>query len=191
MKKYSLSFFREKTENIYGFYRRKTITSTLIEEKVEYTIERKEKLLIQDNTLLGINNPETKKEKEKKEKKIKKRKNEKQKATQMIYRLYIALYYILHYYWIIIFMFIFVIVFHWMLSISMSIQLFLFCFYIGKSFKVYYNYYNKISSTNDEVKQIKQKINRHIEEGLEIFKTTSETHQEYFKYLRFFYIFSY
>ena len=186
VKKYSLSFFREKTENIYGFYRRKTITSTLIEEKVEYTIERKEKLVIKDNTLLGINNPETKKEKEKKEKKIKKRKNEKQKATQMIYRLYIALYYILHYYWIIIFVFISVIAFHWMLSISMSIQLFLFCFYIGKSFKVYYNYYHKISTTNDEVKQIKQKINRHVEERLERFKTTSETQQEYFKYLWFF-----
>ena len=44
VKKYSLSFFREKTEKIYGFYRRKTITSTLKEEEVQYTIERKKKL---------------------------------------------------------------------------------------------------------------------------------------------------
>ena len=188
VKKYSLSNFRNKTQNIAVLRRLQTFTSKIVDKKEdeEFTIKRKDRLVLKDNTILGIKNIELKKDKEKHAKNIKKRKNEKQKATQIIYRLYIVLYYILHYYWIIIFVFISVIAFHWMLSLSMSLQLSLFCFYIAKSFKVYYNYYNKSSSTNEEVQSIKQKINRHVEERLERFKTTSDTQQEYFKYLWFF-----
>jgi hypothetical protein len=183
VKKYSLSHFRNKTQKISVFRR----IQTFVEKKEEeYIIKRKEKLNLKDNSVLSVNRLESKKEKEKMAKSIKKRKNEKQKATQMINRLYIVLYYILHYYWIIIFVFISIIAFHWMLSFSMAFQLILFCFYIGKSFKVYYSYYKTSSLTKNEVQTIKQKINLHVEERLERFKTTSETQQEYFKYLWFF-----
>ena len=181
VKKYSLSTFRHKTQN--------TVlnlgSGKATEEKEEYNIERKEKIIIKDNSILNIN-VDMKKEKEKIEKSIKKKKREKQKATQMIYRLYIALYYILHYYWIIIFAFICIIAFHWMLSLSMAFQLSLFCFYIAKSFKVYYIYYKKLTNTNNDIQPIKEKIRRHVEEKLERFKTTSQTQQQYFKFLWFF-----
>ena len=186
VKKYSLSVFRNKAQNISVFL----ISQLTMANKnavEECNIERKEKLVLKDSSNQGnINNIDMKKEKEKKENNIKKRKKEKIKATQIIYRLYIALYYILHYYWIIIFVFISIIAFHWMLSVSMALQLSLFCFYIGKSFKVYYNYYNKLSTTKNEILLIKEKINRHVEERLERFKTTSDTQQEYFKFLWFF-----
>ena len=186
VKKYSLSVFRNKTQNISVFRLVQGQSIKPEEKKEEFNIERKEKIIIKDNLNQGNNNIEMKKEKEKIQKSIKKRKKEKQKATQMIYRLYHVLYYILHYYWIIIFVFITVISFHWMLSISMAIQLCLFCFYIAKSFKVYYIYYNKSSLQKNDCQTIKMKINRHLEERLERFKTTSDTQQEYFKFLWFF-----
>ena len=184
VKKYSLSTFRHKTQNTMRILAQLT-SRKILEEKDEFNIERKEKLVIKENNST-VNILDVKKEKEKIEKSIKKKKREKQKATQMIYRLYIALYYILHYYWIIIFAFICTIAFHWMLSISMALQLSLFCFYITKSFKVYYNYYNNLSSTKKEIQPIKEKIKRHVEERLERFKTTSETQKQYFKFLWFF-----
>ena len=181
VKKYSLSVFRNKAQNISVFRLVQGNSIKPQEKKEQFNIERKDKIVIKDS--IGIKNIEMKKEKEKIEKSIKKRKKEKQKATQMIYRLYHVLYYILHYYWIIIFVFICVIAFHWMLSISMLIQLCLFCFYIAKSFKVYYNYFNRLSLQKNEVLPIKIKISRHVEERLERFKTTSDTQQEYFKFL--------
>ena len=188
VKKYSLSVFRNKAQNISSvFLLSQSALMTISETKEEYNIERKEKLILKENSNPGyLTNIDVKKEKEKKEKSIKRRKKEKIKATQMIYRLYIALYYILHYYWIIIFVFISIIAFHWMLSMSMFIQLILFCFYIGKSFKVYYNYYIRLSTTKNETHLIKEKIKLHVEERLERFKTTSNTQQEYFKFLWFF-----
>ena len=184
VKKYSLSVFRNKAQNISVFLIIPGASSKPQETKEEYNIERKDKIIIKDPLNQG-NNIEMKKEKEKIEKSIKKKKREKLKATQMIYRLYIVLYYILHYYWIIIFVFISVIAFHWMLSISMAVQLCLICFYIAKSFKIYYNSYKKSSLIKNDSQPIKEKINRHVEERLERFKTTSDTQQEYFKFLWF------
>ena len=185
VKKYSLSNFQNKTQKIAVFRHLQTFVENNNNED-DYSIKRKEKLNLKENSVLSLTHLESKKEKEKMKKKIKKRKTEKQKATQMIYRLYIVLYYILHYYWIIIFVFISIIAFHWMLSFSMALQLSLFCFYIAKSFKVYYNYFNRLSLSQNELLTIKKKINRHVEERLERFKTTSDTQQEYFKYLWFF-----
>ena len=108
VKKYSLSVFRNKAQNISSvFLLSQGALLTISETKEEFNIERKEKLILKENSNPGyLNNIDVKKEKEKKEKSIKRRKKEKIKATRMIYRLYIALYYILHYYWIIIFVFI-------------------------------------------------------------------------------------
>ena len=96
VKKYSLSVFRNKAQNISVFLLSQVALMITPETKEEYNIERKERLVLKENGNLGnINNLEIKKEKEKKEKNsIKKRKKEKLKATQMIYRLYIVLYYI-------------------------------------------------------------------------------------------------
>ena len=183
VKKYSLSVFRNKTQNISVFRLVQAPTSNPKER--EYSIERKDKIVVKDSLTQGNTNIELKKEKEKMKKNIKKRKKEKQKATQMIYRLYIVLYYILHYYWIIIFVSISVIAFHWMLSISMAVQLCLFCFYIAKSFKIYYIYYSKSSLTKNDAQPIKEKINKHVEERLERFKYTSDTQQQYFQFVWF------
>ena len=186
VKKYSLSDFRNKT-HITSLFKssKKVVVVVNDEQEDEFSIERKDKIKIKEpsNQRTLSNIYENKKNREKN---LRKRRNEKQKATQMIYRLYIVLYYILHYYWIIIFIFISAISFHWMLSITMAVQLFLFCFYIGKSFIIYFNYYNKLSKNGDEVKSIKDKVNRHVKERRGRFKTTSETQQEYFRYLWFF-----
>ena len=133
-----------------------------------------------------INDTIKEKERENAKKRLIKRKMEKQRATQMIYRLYMALYYILHYFWILIFILIAAIAIHWMLSISMAIQLSLFSFYIGKSFIVYYKYFQNLNlkkESNPATKTIKEKIDTYTTEKLDRFKTTLETQQEYFKYL--------
>ena len=133
----------------------------------------------------SINDDVKENEREKFKNKLIKRKIEKQKATQMIYRLYMALYYILHYYWILIFILISAISIHWMLSLSMMIQLSLFCFYVGKSFIVYFKFF-KNRNQNKEQEQaqtIKEKINIYANEKMDRFKTTIDTQQAYFKYL--------
>ena len=139
----------------------------------------KEKFDIKDSN----NNVESKKEREKFKKKLIKRKIEKQRATQMIYRLYMALYYILHYYWILIFILIAAMAIHWMLSISMTIQISLFCFYVGKSFIVYYKFFKNQNMNKEANQTIKEKINIYATEKLDRFKTTLDTQQEYFRYL--------
>ena len=180
VKKYSLSNFRDKTRNMSIFRHSRTLFNG---KETHFNIERKDRIILKHSSKKGFNIHEIQKDRKKN---IRKRKNEKQKATQIIYNLYIALYYILHYYWIIIFVFIAAISFHWMLSVSMALQLSLFCFYIGKSFVLYFNYYKKLSLSKQEMEPMKIKINRHIEEKKERFKTTSETQQTYFKYLWFF-----
>ena len=177
---YSLSNFTEKARSMSIFI----LPKKLSREKIEaVNIERKDQIIFRDSTKRGFDFFVPKKNTEKTKKK---RKNEKQKATQMIYRLYIFLYYILHYYWIIIFVFIAAISFHWMLSISMAIQLLLFCFYIGKSFILYFIFYKKMCLNQKEDETIKEKLIRHLEERRERFKTTSEAQQEYFMFLWFF-----
>ena len=180
VKKYSLSNFRDKTRNMSIFRHSRTLFKG---KEALFNIERKDLIILKHSSKKGFNIHDIQRNRQKN---IKKRKNEKQKATIIIFNLYIALYYILHYYWIIIFVFIAAISFHWMLSISMALQLSLFCFYIGKSFVLYFNYYKKLSLSKEEVEPMKLKINRHIEEKKERFKTTSETQQKYFKYLWFF-----
>ena len=191
VKQYSLSFFRHKGKN--KFNSSISLSNILKEKREDFSLNNKEKEIILNDSMSRISNLsntsnsiDSKKEKEKMENTIKKRKNEKQKATQMIYRLYLVLYYILHYYWIIIFVFICGLAFHWMLSFSMALQLSLFCFYITKSFKIYYNYYNERSMAVNDNQPIKQKVKIYSEEKLERFKTTSETQQNYFKKLWFF-----
>ena len=132
---------------------------------------------------LTVNDVEKKKEREKFKNKLIKRKIEKQRATQMIYRVYMALYYILHYYWILIFILISAMSIHWMLSISMMIQLSLFCFYVGKSFIVYFKFFKNLNQDQEPNQTIKEKINIYANEKMDRFKTTIETQHEYFKYL--------
>ena len=146
-----------------------------------FDTNKSEKNVVKDT--LSINGIETNKEREKFKKKLIKRKIEKQRATQMIYRVYMALYYILHYYWILIFILIGAISIHWMLSFSMTIQLSLFCFYVGKSFIVYYKFFKNLNLNQEQTQTIKEKINIYANEKLDRFKTTLNTQQEYFRYL--------
>ena len=143
--------------------------------------EKNEKIFVKDT--LSTNDVRTNTEKEKFKKKLIKTKIEKQRATQMIYRVYMALYYILHYYWILIFILIGAISIHWMLSISMTIQLSLFCFYVGKSFIVYYKFFKNLNLNQEQTQTIKEKINIYANEKLDRFKTTINTQENYFRYL--------
>ena len=172
-KKYALSNFTEQSKDD------NNDEDLLLSENIKN--EKKKKNGLKES--LNINNIEIKKDREKVKKKLIKRKIEKQRATQMIYRLYMALYYILHYYWILIFILIAAISIHWMLSISMSIQLSLFCFYVGKSFIVYYKYFKNLNLNEESTQTIKEKINTYANEKLDRFKTTLNTQQEYFRYL--------
>ena len=133
----------------------------------------------------AINDIDKTKDREKINTKLIKRKIEKQKATQMIYRVYMALYYILHYFWILIFILISAISIHWMLSVSMWIQLSLFCFYVGKSFIVYFKFFKNLNQNieQEQAQTIKEKINIYANEKMDRFKTTIDTQQAYFKYL--------
>ena len=145
VKKYALSnFIRLSNEDRYNESLSLKASSKLDAEKIDIKED------------LNKSYVERKKAREKIKKKEIKRKIEKQRSTQMIYRLYMALYYILHYYWILIFLLIAAFSIHWMLSISMTIHLSLFCFYVGKSFIIYYQYFQNLNSNQESTQTIKE-----------------------------------
>ena len=65
----------------------------------------------------------------------------------------------------------------------MTIQLALFCFYVGKSFIIYYKYFQNLNEKQELNQTFKEKINIYANEKLDRFKTTLNLQQEYFKYL--------
>ena len=110
--------------------------------------------------------------------KIEKKIKENQKTKYIVKRLFIILYYLLHYYWIIIFIFVATLSLHWMLSVSMVIQLSIFCYYMIKSFKGYYTFLR--SQYNEQKLNLNQKLKKYREEKQEHFKITSQVQHSYF-----------
>ena len=94
-------------------------------------------------------------------------------------QIYIILYYILHYYWIIIFIVITILSIYWMISISMAIELILFLYYVLKSF---YGYY-KILNFNLKQSNLKNLLKLYKKEKYEHFKITSKYQLNYFNLL--------
>ena len=110
--------------------------------------------------------------------KIEKIMKENQKTKYIVKKLFIILYYILHYYWIIIFIFVAILSLHWMLSVSMIIQLTIFCYYMLKSFKGYNAFLT--SQNNEDRLSLNQKLKQYKKEKQEHFKMTSQTQHSYF-----------
>ena len=108
-----------------------------------------------------------------------KEKEEKNFTQNLSYikKVYMLLYYILHYYWILIFIVVAILSIHWMLSISMAIQLILFSYYIMKSFMGYYNCMNK---SNLQKKNLSDMLELYKEEKKKHFKITSDNQQYYY-----------
>ena len=108
-----------------------------------------------------------------------KEKEEKNFTQNLSYikKVYMLLYYILHYYWILIFIVVAILSIHWMLSISMAIQLILFSYYIMKSFMGYYNCMNK---SNLQKKNLSDMLKLYKEEKKKHFKITSDNQQYYY-----------
>jgi hypothetical protein len=102
---------------------------------------------------------------------------EEKQTLYIIEKIYFILYYILHYYWIIIFIFIATLSLHWMLSISMIIQLSIFCYYMAKSFKGYYKF---LTMQNNETKNLNRQLKQHKAEKIAHFNITSKTQRSYF-----------
>ena len=127
------------------------------------------------NSGISGNNKEKKDERlEKLEKQMK----DNQKAKYIVRKIFFILYYILHYYWIIIFIIVAILSLYWMLSISMVIQLSIFCYYMFKSFKGYNAF---LSAQNLQNKlSLNQKLKKYKEEKQEHFKITSQTQHSYF-----------
>ena len=89
-------------------------------------------------------------------------------------KIYYILYYILHYYWIIVFIVVALLSIYWMLSFSMFIEIFIFSFYIMKSFKKYYsNITENPNNENDSFLLYNSQQKKH-------FKTTHSLQEEYF-----------
>ena len=88
-------------------------------------------------------------------------------------KIYYVLYYILHYYWIIIFIVVDILSIYWMLSISMFIEIFIFSFYIMKSFKYYYSNILSNEIIDDSIQLYNYQKKNH-------FKTTHSLQEEYF-----------
>ena len=94
-------------------------------------------------------------------------------------QIYIILYYILHYYWIIIFIVITILSIYWMISISMAIELILFLYYVLKSFHGYY----KILNFNLKQSNLKNLLKLYKKEKYEHFRITSKYQLNYFNLL--------
>ena len=88
-------------------------------------------------------------------------------------QIYYCLYYILHYYWIIIFLVVTILSIYWMLSLSMFIEIFIFSFYLLKSFKNYYSNITDLKFENDQMKLYNLQKKNH-------FRTTHSLQEEYF-----------
>ena len=123
--------------------------------------------------------------------KIEKKLKENEKTKNIVKKIFTILYYILHYYWIIIFIFIAALSIHWMLSISMIIQLSIFSFYMAKSFNGYYKclkypnysilFKNKKFYNNNNINlTLNQKMKLYRKETHVHFKITSATQKNYF-----------
>ena len=116
------------------------------------------------------------KEENEKEKKVKLEKiiKEDQKMKKIVQKIFNLLYYILHYYWIIIFIFEVVLSIHWMLSFSMIIQLSIFSYYMAKSFNEYY----KCLKSQEVVdkKGIKKYQKQTLNQKLKLYKTEQKHH---------------
>ena len=98
------------------------------------------------------------------------------KKSSYIKKVYTLLYYILHYYWIVIFIVVAVLSIHWMLSISMAIELILFSYYIMKSFMGYYN----IMNSSIDKKKLSNLLLVYKKEKKRHFKITSENQKDYY-----------
>ena len=103
-------------------------------------------------------NKENKEERAERIEKIEQKIKENQKTKYIVKKIFIILYYILHYYWIIIFIFVAALSLHWMLSASMVIQLTIFCYYMFKSFKGYYAFLR--SQENEAKLSLNQKLKK-------------------------------
>ena len=123
-------------------------------------------------------NKENKEERAERIEKIEQKIKENQKTKYIVKKIFIILYYILHYYWIIIFIFVAALSLHWMLSASMVIQLTIFCYYMFKSFKGYYAFLR--SQENEAKLSLNQKLKKYREEKQEHFKITSQIQHSYF-----------
>ena len=128
-----------------------------------------------------------KKEKEKeKMNELEKRIKENEKMKKIVHKLFNLLYYILHYYWIIIFIFEVALSIHWMLSISMIIQLSIFSYYMAKSFNEYYKclesqeIVDKKGIKTYKKKTLNQKLKLYKTEQKQHFKITSQIQHSYF-----------
>ena len=89
-------------------------------------------------------------------------------------KIYYVLYYILHYYWIIVFLVVAILSIYWMLSISMFIEILIFSFYIMKSFKNYYRNIIEIPKTEKESLQL------YYSQKKKHFQTTHSLQKDYF-----------
>ena len=111
---------------------------------------------------------------------------ENEKMKKIIQKIFNLLYYILHYYWIIIFIFEVILAIHWMLSISMIIQLGIFSYYMAKSFNEYYKCLksqetvDKDGIKRHQKKTLNQKLKLYKIEQKKHFKITSHIQHDYF-----------
>ena len=117
---------------------------------------------------------------------LSKRIKENEKMKKIIHKIFDLLYYILHYYWIVIFIFEVILSIHWMLSISMLIQLSIFSYYMAKSFNEYYKclksqeVMDKRGIKNYKKKTLNQKLKLYKIEKRKHFKITSQIQHSYF-----------
>jgi len=128
---------------------------------------------LSDINLKYINIKNEESEKMKKEK-LEQRVKEYKKKKKIVQKIFNLLYYILHYYWIIIFIFEVALAIHWMLSISMAIQLGIFSFYMAKSFNEYYKCL-KIQDVKD-YRGIKKYTKHTLNQKLKLYKTEQKHH---------------
>ena len=128
---------------------------------------------LSDINLKYINIKNEESEKLKKEK-LEQRVKEYKKKKKIVQKIFNLLYYILHYYWIIIFIFEVALAIHWMLSISMAIQLGIFSFYMAKSFNEYYKCL-KIQDVKD-YRGIKKYTKHTLNQKLKLYKTEQKHH---------------
>ena len=119
-------------------------------------------------------------------KKLEKTILENQKMKNIVQKIFNLLYYILHYYWIIIFIFEVVLSIHWMLSLSMIMQLSTFSYYMAKSFKEYYKCLKSQTIENESgIKKyntltLNQLLKLYKNEKKQHFKITSKIQHSYF-----------
>ena len=117
---------------------------------------------------------------------LSKRIKDNEKMKKIIHKIFNLLYYILHYYWIIIFIFEVALSIHWMLSISMIIQLSIFSYFMAKSFNEYYKclksqeVVDKRGIKNYKKKTLNQKLKLYKIEQRKHFKITSKIQHSYF-----------